>query len=170
MSIQSAGILLYRHSDKSVQVLLVHPGGPFWAKRDSGVWSIPKGELKGDETALAAARREFSEETGQKVPAGDLIPLGETKLSGGKIVHAWALHADLDFTKVKCNTFKMEWPPKSGVVREFPENDRAAWFDLSVAKSKLFSSQSVFIDRLAEYLQIPEVDPAESDWPQLSLL
>jgi len=130
MSIQSAGILLYRHKDKSVQVLLVHPGGPFWAKKDSGVWSFPKGELKGDESALVAAKREFNEETGQKVPAGDLIPLGETKQSSGKVVYAWALQADLDAAKVKCNTFKMEWPPKSGVIREFPENDRAAWFDL----------------------------------------
>jgi predicted NUDIX family NTP pyrophosphohydrolase len=151
-------------------VLLVHPGGPFWAKKDSGVWSFPKGELKGDESALAAARREFREETSQKVPAGDLIPLGETKLSGGKVIHAWALQADLDVTKVKCNTFKMEWPPNSGVIREFPENDQAAWFDLSEAKRKLFSSQSVFIDRLAEYLQMPEVNPAGSDPPQLSLL
>jgi predicted NUDIX family NTP pyrophosphohydrolase len=170
MSKQSAGILLYKYTGKIIQVLLVHPGGPFWAKRDLGVWSIPKGELEEGEAPTLAAKREFFEEVGQKVPAGDLISLGEAKQASGKVVYVWALQADLDVTDIKSNTFKTEWPPKSGVMQEFPENDRAAWFDLNIAKQKLFPYQSALIDRLAEYLQIPEAELPPPNPVQQSLL
>ncbi|HTB48789.1 MAG TPA: NUDIX domain-containing protein [Verrucomicrobiae bacterium] len=152
MSKQSAGILVFRGNPRSVEVLLVHPAGPFWAKKDT--WSIPKGELDEGEDHLAAAFREFEEELGMLPPAGELLELGSMKQSGGKTNYIWAVEGEFNVKLFKGNTFTMEWPPKSGQQQEFPENDRAAWFDLATAKRKLFKAQIVFIDRLAERLKI----------------
>jgi predicted NUDIX family NTP pyrophosphohydrolase len=129
-------------------VLLVHPGGPFWAKKDAGAWSIPKGEyVDGEEDPLACARREFEEELGTPAP-GDLVPLGEVRQKSGKRVTAWAAAGDLDPTGVASNTFTMEWPPRSGRMQEFPEIDRAAWFALDEAREKINPAQAAFLDRL----------------------
>lgn len=147
---RSAGILVFRRSNGQVEVLIAHMGGPLWARKDAGAWSIPKGEYEPDETAEAAARREFQEELGLPVPAGDLIDLGEVKQSSGKIVTVWALEGDLDPALVVPGTFEMEWPRGSGVRREFPEVDRAAWFDPATAREKLVKGQREFLDRLAE--------------------
>ena len=147
---RSAGIVLYRAGSGGLEVLLVHPGGPFWAKKDLGAWSIPKGEYGDDEDALAAARREFAEETGSAPPDGEPLPLGEVRQSGGKRVVAWALEGDLDPATVTSNTFTLEWPPRSGRQQEFPEIDRAEWFALDQARAKLVAAQAELIDRLAE--------------------
>lgn len=152
MKKQSAGILLYRLNKKGPQVLLVHPGGPFWAKKDMGAWSLPKGEFAEDEEPLVAAKREFSEETGMPVPDGELTPLGTTKLSSGKVIHAWAVKGDMAASAIKSNTFELEWPPKSGVTQEFPEVDKAAWYLLDEAKVKIHRGQLPFIEKLAEHL------------------
>jgi len=143
----SAGFLLYRRRTGHLEVFLVHPGGPFWAKKDEGAWSIPKGECAEGEEPLAAARREVAEETGVVV-AGDFLPLGEVRQSGGKRVVAWAREMDFDPALVHSNTFSMEWPPKSGKLREFPEVDRADWFPIAAAKTKLLAAQVAFVDRL----------------------
>jgi predicted NUDIX family NTP pyrophosphohydrolase len=132
-----------------VEVLLVHPGGPFWAKKDEGAWSIPKGEIGDGEDPLAAARREFEEETGV-APDGDFTPLGSLQQPGGKLVFAWALRCDLDPSALRSNSFSMEWPPKSGRQQEFPEVDRAAWFGLEAARLKILKGQAGFLDRLPE--------------------
>jgi predicted NUDIX family NTP pyrophosphohydrolase len=147
---RSAGILLYRLNGASPEVLLVHPGGPFWAKKDDGVWSIPKGEYREDEDPRAGALREFEEETGTALPAAELIELGEVRQRGGKMVTAWAAEGDLDADSIRSNTFEMEWPPRSGRMAEFPEVDRAAWFDLAEARTKLNPAQAAFVDRLLE--------------------
>jgi len=160
---QSAGILVYRKKGSGVEVLLAHPGGPFWAKKD--VWSIPKGELGDGEEALAAARREFEEELGVLPPHGDVIELGTTK-QPGKINHIWAVEGDLDISKFQFGSLvKLQWPPRSGEYIEFPENDKAAWFDLAKAKTKLFKAQVDFIDRLVEKLglTISEIDNKPPD-------
>jgi predicted NUDIX family NTP pyrophosphohydrolase len=147
----SAGLLLYRGEGAAVEVLLVHPGGPFWAKRDDGAWSVPKGEHGPDEDPLAVARREFLEELGVEPPATEPpTPLGEIRQAGGKRVLAWAIRGDLDPASIRSNTFQMEWPPRSGRMREFPEVDRAAWFDLAAARTKVVSGQVAFLDRLGE--------------------
>ena len=159
MKKQSAGILVYRKNGKDVEVLLTHPGGPIWAKRDT--WSIPKGELDGEEDYLAAARREFSEEVGVEAPRGELIHLGSVPQGTGKENHIWAVEGTVDVTKFRSNLFTMEWPPKSGRQQEFPENDRAAWFDISMAKQKVYTAQATFFDRLAEKLGIQLDGPAE---------
>jgi predicted NUDIX family NTP pyrophosphohydrolase len=151
MTKHSSGILVFRRQAGAVEVLLVHPGGPFWAKKDT--WSIPKGELEADEEPLSAAAREFAEEVGFPAPAGQLLSLGEAKQSG-KLNSIWAVEGDADLKQFKSNTFAMEWPPKSGQQAEFPENDRAAWFDLATAQIKLFKYQTVFLDRLAEALKV----------------
>ncbi|MGB0062973.1 MAG: NUDIX domain-containing protein, partial [Terracidiphilus sp.] len=130
---QSAGLLLFRRSASPLEVMLVHPGGPFWAKKDEGAWSIPKGEFAEDEDPLAAARREFEEETGRAI-AGDFLPLTPVRQSGGKIVYAWAIESDFEASSLKSNTFSMEWPPRSGRREEFPEVDRACWFSLMEAR------------------------------------
>jgi len=145
---QSAGILLYRRRGGEPEVLLVHPGGPFWAKKDAGAWSIPKGEYDDAEDALACARREFEEELGEAPPAGDPAELGTARQAGGKLVTAWALEGDLDAAAVSSNTFTVEWPPRSGVMREFPEVDRAEWFPLGEARRRINSAQAAFVDRL----------------------
>jgi predicted NUDIX family NTP pyrophosphohydrolase len=126
----------------------VHPGGPFWQKRDEGVWSIPKGEFAVNEEAIDVARREFQEELGTAAPTGEATPLGEVRQAGGKAVHAWALAGDLDVSRTTSNTFEMEWPPRSGRMQQFPEVDRAAWFDAPTARRKLVPAQGAFIDRL----------------------
>jgi predicted NUDIX family NTP pyrophosphohydrolase len=148
----SAGILLYRKAPAGYEALLVHPGGPFWAKKDLGAWSMPKGEFAEGEEPLAAAKREFEEEVGSPPPDGQYQTLGEMKQSSGKIVHAFGLQADFDLENFKSNLFEMEWPPKSGQTQEFPESDKAAWVGLATAKQKLVKGQVVFIDRLAEQL------------------
>ena len=154
MKKQSAGILLYRKTGRDIEVMLVHPGGPFWAKRDNGAWSFPKGEFEDGEEPIEAVKREFVEELAQPVPDGELIPLGETKLSSGKIIHAWALEADFDASNIKSNAFTMEWPPKSGRQQEFPEVDQAAWFYITVATSKLTPGQKPILLTLASNLGI----------------
>lgn len=151
MARRSAGILLHRRgAGGEREVLLVHPGGPFWAKRDAGAWSIPKGEHGDDEQPLDAARREFSEELGVPLPAGQLIPLGEVKQKSGKVVTAWAAEGDLDVERIVSNTFELEWPPRSGRRATFPEVDRAGWFTLAAAREKLLPAQLPLLDRIAE--------------------
>jgi predicted NUDIX family NTP pyrophosphohydrolase len=153
----SAGLLLFRPTaTSSVEVMLAHMGGPFWAKKDAGGWSIPKGEYDDNDQPLEAARREFMEEIGQEVPPGDLIDLGELKQPSGKRIRAWAIQGDLDVSRINSNMFEMEWPPRSGRMREFPEIDRADWFDLSTARVKLVKGQIPFIDLLVDRLGLGE--------------
>jgi predicted NUDIX family NTP pyrophosphohydrolase len=142
---------MFRRRSPAPEVLLVHPGGPFWTKRDLGAWSIPKGEFVPGEDPLTAARREFEEETGI-VPKGEFIPLTPCRQAGGKVVHAWAFEGDCDPAKIVSNTFVLEWPPGSGRRQEFLEVDRAAWFPLEVAKLKLVSGQVGFVEELGEML------------------
>lgn len=149
---RSAGILLHRVVAGTTQVLLGHMGGPFWTRRDAGAWTIPKGEYQSDETPEIAARREFTEELGLPPPEGELVPLGEVRQAGGKVVTAFALHGDLDPDTVVPGTFALEWPKGSGITREFPELDRVEWFDLERAKAKAVVAQRVFFDRLVERL------------------
>jgi predicted NUDIX family NTP pyrophosphohydrolase len=144
---RSAGILLWRRAAE-VEVLLVHPGGPFWAKKDLGAWSIPKGEHDEGEDARACAIREFTEETGSEPSPGELDDLGTIKQRAGKIVQAWALEGDLDAAAVTSNTFSMQWPPRSGQLREFPEVDRAEWFSVAEARKRINPAQAAFLDRL----------------------
>lgn len=151
MAKQSAGILMYRKRGGRLEVFLVHPGGPFWAKRDLTAWSIPKGEFAQDENPLTAAKREFTEETGYAVE-GDFIDFGNIRQPSGKRVHAWAIRGDCDAAAIKSNTFTMEWPPQSGQIREFPEVDRAAWFDLETAREKLHKGQVPLLDVFARKL------------------
>jgi predicted NUDIX family NTP pyrophosphohydrolase len=145
---RSAGILLYRRTP-ALEVLLVHPGGPFWAKKDEGAWSIPKGEHDDAEDALACAQREFEEETGTRPSAGELEDLGSVRQKSGKVVQAWALEGDLDHTAVRSNTFTLQWPPRSGRMSEFPEVDRAEWFGLDEGRRRINPAQAAFLDRLA---------------------
>jgi predicted NUDIX family NTP pyrophosphohydrolase len=152
LTAQSAGLLLYRQRDGKLEVLLVHPGGPFWEKRDEGAWSIPKGEIAENEAASDVARREFQEELGVPPPDGEGIALGSIRQQGGKVVEAWAMPGDLDVTRATSNTFVIEWPPHSGKMQSFPEVDRAQWFDLDAAHRKLVPAQGAFLDRLKELL------------------
>jgi predicted NUDIX family NTP pyrophosphohydrolase len=145
---QSAGLLMFRRSGEILEVLLGHPGGPFWFAKDEGAWTIPKGLIGSGETALAAAKREFAEETGHR-PKGKLRPLGEARQPGGKIVHVFAIENDWDPAKLKSNTFEVTWPPRARSVRSYPELDRAAWFNLGEARLKILKGQAVFLDRLA---------------------
>ena len=149
---RSAGLLLYRRREGRIEVLLGHMGGPFWARKDERAWSIPKGEHPEAEDALTAARREFTEETGTRPPDGPTLDLGEVRQSGGKRVTAWAVEGDLDPAAVKSNTFLLEWPPRSGRRQEFPELDRAGWFDLDTARRKIVKGQVALVDRLEERL------------------
>lgn len=148
---QSAGILPFRETVLGLEVFLVHPGGPFWAKKDLGAWSLPKGEFD-EEEPLAAARREFAEETGF-VAAGEMIPLEPIRQPGGKTVHAWAMRANLDPAAVESQSFSMEWPPKSGRRQEFLEVDRAAWFPIDTARTKILKGQEGFINQLVKKLE-----------------
>jgi predicted NUDIX family NTP pyrophosphohydrolase len=147
MPMKSAGLLLYRKVRGSTEVFLVHPGGPYWANKDDGAWSIPKGEFDAGEEALDAAKREFQEETGQ-VAKGDFQPLKPIRQRGGKVIYSWALHLDLGEKTVKSNTFSMEWPRGSGRMREFPEIDRAGWFKIELARRKILKSQLDLIEQL----------------------
>ncbi|WP_317442024.1 NUDIX domain-containing protein [Streptomyces collinus] len=148
---RSAGLLLFRHTDDRLEVLLGHMGGPFWAKKDAGAWTVPKGEYEPDEPAWEAARREFREELGLAPPDGAALALGEVAQANGKIVTAWAVEADLDPAAIQPGTFTMEWPPRSGRTAEFPELDRVAWFGLEQARAVIVPAQAAFLDRLAEH-------------------
>lgn len=145
---RSAGLLVYRSTDQGMQVLIGHPGGPLWARRDEGAWSIPKGEYGPEETAQDAARREFGEELGLAAPAGEWTDLGEARQASGKVVTIWAVEGDLDPDDVVPGTFEMEWPRRSGRRSQFPEIDRVAWFDPDPAQRKLVPGQRVFVERL----------------------
>jgi predicted NUDIX family NTP pyrophosphohydrolase len=147
--VTSAGILMYRDGPSGREFLLVHPGGPFWVKKDEGVWSIPKGEFTDGEDPLDAARREFEEELGTAV-VGDFMQLTPIKQKSGKVVHAWAVRGDFDVASVKSNLFSMEWPPKSGRQQEFPEVDRAEWFDLETARKKILAAQVELVDQVSK--------------------
>lgn len=147
----SAGIMLYRRTGGRLEVFLAHPGGPFWAPRDAGAWTVPKGELEPHEDPLSAAQREFGEEIGF-VPEGTYIALGAVKQRGGKTVHAWAVEHDADPQKVRCVTVDIEWPPRSGKYIRIPEIDRAAWFDIATARAKINVAQAEFLDRLIALL------------------
>src|SRR3954466_857185 len=146
---RSAGILLHRRGPAGVEALLVHPGGPFWAKKDLGAWSIPKGEHDEGEDGLACALREFREETGTELPGDGLTDLGTVKQRAGKVVQAWAAEGDLDSAAIRSNLFTMEWPPRSGTMREFPEVDRAAWFGLEEARRRINPAQAEFLERIS---------------------
>lgn len=152
MGKQSAGLLLYRYRKNVLEVLLVHPGGPFWENKDTGAWSIPKGEPFPDENLLDAAKRECGEETGFRI-GGIFDVLAPVRLPGGKIVHAWAVRCDLDADAVTSNTFTMEWPPRSGHVQTFPEVDRAGWFDLETARQKMARGQVDLLAQLSRCLR-----------------
>jgi len=149
---ESDGILMYRQQNGILQVFLVHPGGPFWRKKDLGAWSIPKGEPGPEEDPLSAARREFQEETGFRV-SGNFIPLSPVRQPGGKVVQAWALESDCDPEAIRSNTFKMEWPPRSGKQQEYPEVDRAEWFGIEEAKSKINQGQIALLEELERVVQ-----------------
>jgi predicted NUDIX family NTP pyrophosphohydrolase len=149
MARRSAGILLHREGDGGREVLLVHPGGPFWAKKDAGAWSIPKGEYEDGDDPRACALREFEEELGTALPAGtQLAELGTVRQASGKVITAYAAAGDLDAQAIQSNTFSVEWPPRSGRMREFPEVDRAGWFTLAQAREKLNPAQVALLDRL----------------------
>jgi len=148
---QAAGILLFRRGPSGLQVLLAHPGGPLWARKDYGAWTLPKGQFTDGELPLDAACREFEEEMGS-APGGEFQPLGTLKQPSGKIIHAWAAESDFDCAKVKSNLFEMEWPPKSGRKAEFPEVDRAGWFSIEEARRKILKGQQPFLDRLLALL------------------
>jgi predicted NUDIX family NTP pyrophosphohydrolase len=148
----SAGLLVYRLRGDVLEVLLVHPGGPFWAKKDLGAWSIPKGEFDpAEEDALSVAKREFEEETGHTA-SGEFVPLTAIRQPGGKLVHAWALRGDFDVSRVRSNTFSMEWPPCSGKFREFPEVDRAEWFAIPEAKQRILQGQVGLLEQLERFI------------------
>ena len=150
---RSAGLLVFRRTDDGViEILVVHPGGPFWARKDLGAWSLPKGEYDDDEDPELAARREFAEELGTAAPEGELLELGEVRLKSGKVVVAWAVEGDLDTAEIVSNTFEAEWPPRSGRRQEFPEVDRAEWFGPDEARVRLNPAQAEFVDRLEALL------------------
>jgi len=151
--VTSAGLLLYRRAGPSLQVLLVHPGGPFWQRKDLGAWTIPKGEVTDGEALLEAARREFQEETGYTIDA-PAEPLGHVRLTSGKVIHAFAVEGDLDAGRIRSNTFELEWPRGSGRRRTYPEVDRAAWFDMGEARRKILPAQASLLDALRQLLSV----------------
>jgi predicted NUDIX family NTP pyrophosphohydrolase len=151
----SAGLLLYRKQGPALEVFLVHPGGPFWRNKDAGAWSIPKGEIADNEDRLLAAQREFEEETGSR-PSGPFLALAPVKQKSGKLVHAWAFEGDLDPAAIRSNVFTLEWPPKSGKQVEFPEVDKAAFFDLDTAKQKIIPAQAALLAELEKLLREPK--------------
>lgn len=150
---QAAGILLYRRGPAGLQVLLAHPGGPLWSRKDAGSWTLPKGQFTEGELPLDAAKREFEEEMGSP-PGGAFQPLGTVKQPSGKVIHAWAAESEFDISTVKSNLFSLEWPPKSGRIGEFPEVDRAEWFSIPDARVKILKGQAPFLDRLLALLGI----------------
>ena len=149
MAKQAAGILLYRRGRTGLEVLLAHPGGPLWARKDAGAWTIPKGQFTDNELPLDAARREFEEEMGS-APTGAFEPLGSIRQPSGKVIHVWAAQSDFDVRTVRSNLFELEWPPKSGQIAEFPEIDRAGWFSVEEARIKIIKGQKAFLDQLLE--------------------
>ena len=153
MAKQSAGLLVYRGAGESLELLLVHPGGPFWAKKDDGAWFIPKGEIEAGEEPLQTARREFKEELGLDPPGGTPLALGTVKNKGGKLIYAWALPGDLNLDGFHSNTFQVEWPPRSGKMRAFPEVDRALYFGVQAAAQKLHPAEQPLLARLLELLK-----------------
>ncbi len=166
----SAGLLVYRFKDNRLEVLLAHPGGPFWAKKDLGAWTLPKGEYDDSEEPLQAAKREFEEEIGQPAPKGEAVELGELKRKDGKTIIAWAVKGDIDTANIRSNTFSIEWPPRSGKKQEFPEVDRAEWVPISEASEKLHTGQPIFIERLTKHLKIeiqPKTEQQEPDQKSL---
>jgi predicted NUDIX family NTP pyrophosphohydrolase len=156
---RSAGLLLYRRTDAGgLEVMLGHMGGPYWARKDDAAWSIPKGQCEQGESGIETARREFEEEIGRPPPDGEAVPLGDVRQSGGrKIVEAWAIEGDLDVAEIESTPFEMEWPPRSGQLRAFPEFDRAAWFDVEAARKRIVRAQAAFLDRLVELAE-PKAD------------
>lgn len=152
MKKNSAGILLYRIRSGALEVFLVHPGGPFWTKKDAGAWSIPKGEFEEDADLLETAKREFLEETGSPID-GRFVALTQQKQRSGKLVHAWAVEGNIDASSVSSNTFSMEWPPRSGTQQEFPEVDKGEWFTIPAARQKLLAGQRGFLDELEKKLR-----------------
>ena len=150
---QAAGILLYRRSHGRLEVLLAHPGGPLWSRKDLASWTLPKGQFTDGELPLDAAKREFEEEMGSP-PTGHFQPLGTLKQPSGKVIHAWAAESDFDASTARSNLFSMEWPPKSGQAAEFPEVDRAAWFSIAQARQKILKGQQPFLDRLLALLEV----------------
>jgi predicted NUDIX family NTP pyrophosphohydrolase len=148
---RSAGLLLFRRTERGLEVLLGHMGGPYFARKDVGAWTVPKGEYEADEPAWEAARREFREELGLEPPDGEAVPLGEVRQTGGKVVTVWAVEGDLDPGSVAPGTFTMEWPPRSGRTQEFAELDRVGWFGLDAARAVIVRAQAAFLDRLAEH-------------------
>ena len=166
MSQHSAGILAYKFSNMKLEVMLAHPGGPFWEGKDTASWSIPKGLLEADEAPLDAAKREFKEETGISI-SGKLIELGTIKQPSKKLITIFATEIDIDVSKVSSNLFEMEWPPKSGIFQQFPENDKTEWFQIEIAKQKIFKGQVGFLDRLIKVLGFTE--QKEAIYEQLSL-
>ena len=151
MARTSAALLVYRRAGDKIELVIVHPGGPFWAKKDDGAWSLPKGEYTEGEDPLTVARREFEEELGQPAPAGDVTDLGEVKQAGGKRVRCFAAEANVDITTITSNAFEMEWPPRSGKLQLFPEVDRAEWVTTDAARVKLNAGQVTFLDRLLDF-------------------
>jgi predicted NUDIX family NTP pyrophosphohydrolase len=170
MKARSAGLVVFRQTEGQPEVLLAHMGSPWWAKKDAGAWTIPKGGIEEDEEPLEAAKREFTEELGLSVPDGNLIELGEINQHNNKTVTAWALEADIDISNIKSNTVPIEWPPRSGKTQDFPEIDRAAWFSLPLAAQKSVRGQAELFERLANILHVPfgpEVIPEPPAQPSL---
>ncbi|MFA5897633.1 MAG: NUDIX domain-containing protein [Hyphomicrobium sp.] len=166
MAAKSAGLLMYRRAqDRPIEVFLVHPGGPFWAKKDLAAWSVPKGEYKDDEDPLDAARREFEEETGMEAEE-PFLPLSAVKQPSGKIISAWAFSGDFDPARLRSNTFEMEWPKGSGRIKEFPEVDRADWFTIAEARKKILAGQVPFLDELCQKLGISTEEMSASVPPK----
>jgi predicted NUDIX family NTP pyrophosphohydrolase len=159
---RSAGLLLYRLTDDGVEVLIGHPGGPFWARKDDGAWTIPKGEYAEDEDPWHAARREFQEELGLPAPDGPRVDFAPVKQPGGKVITAFAVRADLDVADTVSNTFELEWPNGSGNVKQYPELDRVGWFSVTAARSKLLKGQQPLLDRLLEHLEVEGLDGTRS--------
>lgn len=166
MAEHSGGILAYKYVCGKLEVMLAHPGGPYWAKKDDAAWSIPKGLQEESEQILDTAKREFEEETGCKVQK-ELLELGTIKQNSKKLITIFAVEMDIDVTRVKSNLFEMEWPPKSGKIQEFPENDKAQWFTIEEARKKIFKGQTGFLDKLVELLNYHETK--EVEYAQMSL-
>ena len=155
----SAGVLMYRRRAGGLEVFLVHPGGPFWARKDAGAWSIPKGEIEQGEAPIDAARREFEEETGSAV-VGEFAPLGWVRMRSGKVVHAWAVEGEIDADAIRSNVFTLEWPPRSGRQRQYPEADRAAWFPIVEARQRILAAQAPLLDVLERLVSSSQQSPA----------